>query len=169
MTDTTDPTWGDGPPRAAIELDPAQVAVLYPCLEPVPHAPHRREGIDGATLWAYRCDGQGGMVQPTHDEAVVVGDHDPVAGDWRYAAHQAAETQLEELERAQDCPEECAEHDPDVTELRCEGPARQAGPYCGCRTCLIREVLFAATPIIVAAAVAEAYPTRAHTSPPVGT
>lgn len=64
--------------------------------------------------------------------------------DYGLAAQRAAESHLETI-YAYDCAEEdgCAEGD---------HPA--VGPWCGCETCVVREVLHAAWPHLRAAALA---------------
>ena len=63
-------------------------------------------------------------------------------------AQQAAETHLAFLELA---TYENDEEFPALVDVTVES----AGPYCGCTTCVVREVLYAAWPILLEAARAE--------------
>lgn len=64
--------------------------------------------------------------------------------DWGYQAQQAAEAHMDTLERWQEYYDEGEPEDE-----RPEGdPPESAGPYCGCHTCVIRETLHAAWPVI---------------------
>lgn len=65
--------------------------------------------------------------------------------DYGLEAHQAAEKHLEACDYALHV--EIDGEAPDFPET--------AGPYCGCETCIVREVLFAAWPILLEAARAE--------------
>ena len=65
--------------------------------------------------------------------------------DWGIEAQKAAEARLDALEEfAEACDELPVEKWP-------EHP-NAAGPYCGCRTCVVRETLDAAWPIMRRAA-----------------
>lgn len=67
--------------------------------------------------------------------------------DWGLKAHQAAEQHLAACLEAM-----YAEDESDLDTW----PEDMAGPFCGCETCVIREVLHAAWPILLQAAQAEA-------------
>lgn len=64
-----------------------------------------------------------------------------------YAAQQAAEAHLDACEEALWAEEELE----DGAELP-DSPA--CAPFCGCQTCVVREVLFAAWPVFTAATAA---------------
>lgn len=74
--------------------------------------------------------------------------------DWPLQAQKAAEAHLAACEEAQFAWEENADSE-------VESPA--SAPFCGCNTCVVREVLFAAWPILEKWAIAEATPTLADT------
>lgn len=62
--------------------------------------------------------------------------------DFGVIAHKAAEAHLNECMAALDAEEEGDDS---------QWPEDMAGPFCGCQTCIIRETLHAAFPIIVEA------------------
>lgn len=70
---------------------------------------------------------------------------DETRTDYGYLAQQAAEQRLSALEALLDETE-----DWEVAEELLEPPLD--APYCGCRTCDVREILVAAWPLLLAAA-----------------
>jgi len=81
--------------------------------------------------------------------------------DFGLEAHQAAEAHLHACQAAldyEDYGDYYADLDEDSdgedVELP-DYPEDMAGPYCGCQTCMVREVLHAAWPILLEAARAE--------------
>ena len=68
---------------------------------------------------------------------------DPNFTDWGVRAQRAAEAHLEACEEALYAAEGEEGEDQDEPGL---------GPYCGCTTCVVREVLYAAWPILRQAA-----------------
>lgn len=71
-------------------------------------------------------------------------DHSPANDDdtldYGYLAHQVAQTHLDACHEAQCELEDGAQFD-DVNDP-------SFGPFCGCSTCVVREVLFAAWPVM---------------------
>ena len=63
--------------------------------------------------------------------------------DYGHEAQQAAEERLETIWEAEESDDDSAYDDIDM-----------AGPFCGCTTCIVREVLHAAWPILREAALA---------------
>lgn len=51
-------------PVALATVTPADLPRLFPCDQPIPHPPHRRDITDGDLIGGYRCDGNGGIVLP---------------------------------------------------------------------------------------------------------
>lgn len=66
--------------------------------------------------------------------------------DYGYAAQQAAEKHLQAIEAAEDAADETGDS---------VAYPQTAGPWCGCTTCVVRETLYAAWPILLQAARAE--------------
>lgn len=62
--------------------------------------------------------------------------------DWGLEAHDAAINHLDQ------CDAWLAYFDNEDEEERPAGQDPASAPYCGCQTCLVREVLYAAWPII---------------------
>lgn len=75
--------------------------------------------------------------------------------DYGIEAQRAAEAHLEQCERALYVEDF---KNPDDSQW----PAAMGGPFCGCTTCMVREVLFAAWPILQEAAVEEYEELRRH-------
>jgi len=67
--------------------------------------------------------------------------------DYGYEAQQAAEKHLEAIEAAEDAADEAGTDNVDYPPT--------AGPWDGCTTCVVRETLYAAWPILLEAARAE--------------
>jgi hypothetical protein len=67
-------------------------------------------------------------------------DPDPDAPDYRNQAQKAAELHLEVL----DGLEYLDSDSPAISAL--QGESTAYGPYCGCQTCVVREILYAAWP-----------------------
>lgn len=73
------------------------------------------------------------------------------ARDYGYEAQQAAEKHLDAIYAAQEATDEADENGIEPPEW-----PPTAGPWCGgCDTCMVRETLFAAWPILLEAARAE--------------
>lgn len=78
--------------------------------------------------------------------------------DFGLEAHQAAERRLDDLGEWNDHWEEHCGDECDCP----DGPPPEpemAGPFCGCQTCVVREALDAAWPILLEAARLEVNPT----------
>lgn len=65
--------------------------------------------------------------------------------DYGYEAQQAAEKHLAAIYAAEEAAEEGGD----------EAWPATAGPWCGCDTCMVRETLYAAWPILLEAARAQ--------------
>lgn len=158
--DQSQPTFGTEPPRAGVTIEPQEVAVLYPCLEPVPHDPHRRRGVDGATLWLYTCDGHGGVVQRPGVEAeaydVVVAERDELERllEEAVAENVGLRLRVGQLTAAHAAAERLRALAGGAHSRACGIHLHEHGSSCApdCPTCN-----------------GPLHPTRAHTAPPVGT
>lgn len=65
--------------------------------------------------------------------------------DYGYAAQVAAEAHLDACEASEEAYEEALMDGVDLDHI--DTPA--SAPYCACQTCMVREVLYAAWPVLV--------------------